>query len=69
MDHYAGIDVSLEYSSIGVVDAFGPFRKSSRASLYHPLLRCTKWRPWPIKGGEGQQVRNPDYCSGSFMPS
>jgi hypothetical protein len=51
MDHYAGIDVSLEYSSIWVVDAFGP------DGYPQVITRESLTRPWPIKG-EWWQVRN-----------
>ncbi|MBB6414337.1 putative NBD/HSP70 family sugar kinase [Mesorhizobium sangaii] len=51
MDHYAGIDVSLEYSSVCVVDASGKIIRESKvasepealiawfASLRLPLVR------------------------------
>jgi hypothetical protein len=49
MDHYAGIDVSLEYSSICVVDAFGPDGRPQ--VIYRPATVYDMEGRGPLKGG------------------
>jgi hypothetical protein len=45
-DYYAGIDVSLEYSSVCVVDAFGKIVKEAKVSREpEVLIGCPRGSP------------------------
>ena len=66
MEHYAGIDVSLELSSVCIVDAKGKIvretkvteRSRMRSSRFSGTL-AFRWR------GSGSK---PDRCRSGFMP-